>query len=237
MSKRLRSATAFALAATTLFAFASGENSAAFAQGFAAEFAPTEQAATADLLIATPEAPASNTAEDAAAPQDAVVFVSEPVVQELPPQDEPETASAHFDVPQASSLHQLVADFPTQGELDRQMHCLAGAIYFESRGEPLEGQLAVGRVIMNRKASSRFPDTICGVVYQKSQFSFVRGGRMPAIKKNSAAWRKAKAVAKIAHDELWESPAKGALFFHATYVNPRWKLQRVGQVNTHIFYR
>jgi spore germination cell wall hydrolase CwlJ-like protein len=75
------------------------------------------------------------------------------------------------------------------------------------------------------------------VVYQRAQFSFVRGGRMPAIDTSSSAWRNAKAIARIAHEGLWDSPAEGALFFHAKYVNPRWRLTRVAQVSTHIFYR
>jgi spore germination cell wall hydrolase CwlJ-like protein len=117
------------------------------------------------------------------------------------------------------------------------MECLAGAIYFEARGEPLSGQLAVGRVIVDRTESRRFPTSYCGVVYQPAQFSFVRGGRMPPINQASRAWQEARAIAVIADRDLWESPAKGALFFHAAHVKPGWKLQRVAQINTHVFYR
>jgi N-acetylmuramoyl-L-alanine amidase len=137
----------------------------------------------------------------------------------------------------ASSLAELVGRVGQPEALSRDMECLAGAIYFEARGEPLSGQLAVGRVIVDRSQSRRFPASYCGVVYQPSQFSFVRGGRMPAINQSSRAWQEARAIAVIADRDLWESPAKGALFFHAKHVRPGWKLQRVAQVNTHVFYR
>src|SRR5690606_8644563 len=91
--------------------------------------------------------------------------------------------------------------------MSSEMRCLAGAIYFEARGEPLEGQLAVAQVIVNRAESPRFPDDYCGVVTQRSQFSFVRNGRMPEPNKSTAAWHRAKAVAQIAHQGLWDSEA------------------------------
>ena len=137
----------------------------------------------------------------------------------------------------ASSLAELVETIPTTAALSRELDCLASAIYFEARGEPLHGQLAVGSVIVNRATSGRFPASYCGVVYQPSQFSFVRGGRMPAINRGSMAWKRAKALATIADEGLWASPVRDALFFHATHVKPGWKLQRVAQVNTHVFYR
>ena len=119
-----------------------------------------------------------------------------------------------------------------------ELECLAGAIYFESKGEPIEGQLAVAEVVLNRTKSGKFPTTICGVVKQRHQFSFVRGGRFPPIARASAAWRKAVAIAHIALDDLADSRAQSAMFFHATYVRPGWRgLKRVAQVGRHIFYR
>lgn len=137
----------------------------------------------------------------------------------------------------AASLADLVASTPIPDTLDAETRCLAGAIYFESKGETLAGQLAVGRVVLNRVASSRFPNTACGVVYQRSQFSFVRGGSMPDINTASNAWNRAVAIAQIAKSEIWDSPAKGALFFHASRVSPGWRLTRIAQVDNHIFYR
>ena len=121
---------------------------------------------------------------------------------------------------------------------DQEHECLAGAIYFESRGEPPEGQLAVAEVVINRAESGKYPKTLCGVIKQRHQFSFIRGGRFPPIQKDSAAWRKAVAVAHIALQDLADSRASKAMFFHAKYVRPSWRgLTRIAAVGTHIFYR
>jgi len=117
------------------------------------------------------------------------------------------------------------------------MRCLAGAVYFESKGETLNGQLAVAKVVIARRDSGRFADSLCGVVYQRSQFSFVRGGRMPAIPTASHDWAEAVAIAQIALKDAWESPVEGALFFHARHVSPGWRMQRLAAVDNHIFYR
>ena len=173
-----------------------------------------------------------------AAEEPQVVFASEPVVQEVPPQPEVVSEKPLKMQPiSAASLRDLVAKLPHDSNLSREMHCLAGAIYFESRGESIQGQLAVGRVIIERANSRRFPNSYCGVVTQRSQFSFVRGGRIPSPRTGTKAWKRAVAIAQIADRGLWESPAEGALFFHANYVAPRWKLTRVAQVDNHIFYR
>ncbi|WP_237392318.1 cell wall hydrolase [Aurantiacibacter rhizosphaerae] len=160
------------------------------------------------------------------------------VVQELPEKAEvPEsTIETQSD---AVSLRELVGDVDTSGELSREMMCLAKAVYFESRGESLDGQLAVARVIVNRAESQRFPDDYCSVVTQRSQFSFVRGGRIPDPKRGTRAWTKAKAIARIAHRDMWDSPAHDALFFHATHVRPRWagRLTARATIENHVFYK
>jgi spore germination cell wall hydrolase CwlJ-like protein len=160
----------------------------------------------------------------------AVEFVSQEVTQPLP---------AESAATRAASLAQLVEIMPPGAGLSREMECLAGAIYFESRGEPLHGQLAVGQVIINRAESGRFPADYCGVVYQKSQFSFVRGGAMPRIDRQSHAWKRASAIARIAHEGLWDSEAGDALFFHARYVKPSWSRTKIARatIDTHVFYR
>jgi spore germination cell wall hydrolase CwlJ-like protein len=138
---------------------------------------------------------------------------------------------------QAGSLDALVDQQPTASDLTPEMRCLAGAIYFEARGESLEGQLAVGRVVVNRSKSGRFPASYCGVVYQPSQFSFVRGHSMPAVRTGSQDWQEAMAVARIADQGSWKSEASEALFFHAARVSPSWRLTRLARVDNHIFYR
>lgn len=135
------------------------------------------------------------------------------------------------------SLADAVADQDMPDALDAEMRCLATSIYFEAKGEPLSGQLAVAKVILNRTKSGRFPGTVCGVVLQPHQFSFVRGKRLPSVNMSSRAWRTAVAVAQVAMDNSWNSPVPGALFFHARYVAPGWRMARVGAVGNHIFYR
>ncbi len=134
-------------------------------------------------------------------------------------------------------LAQLVAQYADDEARDEQADCLASAVYFESNGEPFAGQLAVAEVIINRAHSGRFADTLCGVITQRSQFSFVRGGRIPSPPRHTEAWRNAVAIAHIALDDRADSPVSDALFFHARYVNPRWRLQRLAAVGNHVFYR
>lgn len=112
--------------------------------------------------------------------------------------------------------------------------CLARAVYFEARGEPLEGQLAVAQVILNRVASGRFADTVCGVIAQRGQFSFDRS-RAPA---DSRDWRTAKAIAAIAANADWQAMVPRATAFHATRVNASWSnMKRVSTIGNHVFYR
>lgn len=120
---------------------------------------------------------------------------------------------------------------------DAELNCLAVGVYYEAKGEPLEGQLAVAEVILNRAKSGRFPASVCGVLTQRGQFSFVRGGRLPQPAARSAAWKTALAVAQVARDEAWDSRVSNALYFHARYVSPGWRKARVGSVGNHVFYR
>jgi spore germination cell wall hydrolase CwlJ-like protein len=135
------------------------------------------------------------------------------------------------------SLAAAVAAQPSHVGEDEQINCLATGIYYEAKGEPLSGQLAVAEVILNRTQSGRFPGTACGVLKQPGQFSFVRGGKLPEPNAGSTAWRTAVAVAHVAKRALWDSPAEGALFFHARRLSPRWGKARVASVGNHVFYR
>ncbi len=134
-------------------------------------------------------------------------------------------------------LSSMVAQLRSTEAGSRELECLAGAIYFESKSESLKGQLAVGHVIANRAASGRFPTSYCGVVYQRSQFSFVRGKSMPPIARSHIHWKNAVAIAKIVDQKLAPTPVSKALFFHATRVSPRWRLTRVATLGNHVFYR
>lgn len=135
------------------------------------------------------------------------------------------------------SLSQLVSDMASGEASDEQTDCLARAVYWESKGEPLAGQLTVAEVIINRSESGRFASTICGVVRQRGQFSFVHGGHIPAAPQSSRDWRTAVAIAEIARHDLADGAAPRALFFHARRAHPGWRLTRVAAVGNHIFYR
>lgn len=168
----------------------------------------------------------------APAPQsDAVPAPAIPVQEAETPEDVEQTLSPKVD------LATLVSKLRGSDPGSRQLECLAAGIYFESKGEPLLGQLAVGEVIANRAASGRFANTYCGVLFQRGQFSFVRGRSWPKIPKASRQWKTAVAIAKIVDRDLKDSAADDALFFHAKRVRPGWRLRRVASIGNHIFYR
>ena len=183
----------------------------------------TGASAEAASDIAPPPAAVEPVAEDG--PR----FYAEEVVQALPEANPSD----------AASLAELVETMPADAPLSRDLQCLAQAIYFEARGEPLAGQLAVGAVIVNRTTSGRYPSDYCSVVTQRGQFSFVRGGRIPSPDESSPAWTRARVIAQIAHQDLWRSPAGEALFFHARYVRPGWARRKVhlATIDSHVFYR
>ncbi|MXO91430.1 cell wall hydrolase [Pontixanthobacter aquaemixtae] len=208
-----------AIVATLAFTLASAELSGANAQ----QGVETESDTAASAVLVTEET--------------VPLFVSEEVVQPLPEPDTSEETTT--EVPVASTLRELVRKIDTSAPLSNELECLAGTVYFESRGEPLNGQLAVAQVVINRAESSSFPSSYCGVVYQRSQFSFVRNGSMPRIRRGSTAWQNAKAIARIAHEGHWESEAADSLYFHATYVRPSWSYRKAKRaaIKTHVFYR
>jgi hypothetical protein len=124
-------------------------------------------------------------------------------------------------------------------QLDEQTNCLATAVYFEARGESLEGQLAVAHVVMNRAASGKYPPSWCQTIKQPAQFSFVRHGEFPQVDTASFAWRKAEAIAELAAANIVPSVGADVLWYHADYVAPSWRrnLIEVQQIGAHIFYR
>jgi hypothetical protein len=147
----------------------------------------------------------------------------------------PETAAP----PASMSLTDMVNAHRTGADLDEQGKCLATAVYFESMGEPLQGQLAVANVVINRAKSGRYPTSWCAVVKQKAQFSFVRAGRFPRIDYGCDAWAKAQAIARIAALNLTTALPQDVLWYHADYVAPSWgrRLTKVDKIGAHIFYR
>ena len=136
-----------------------------------------------------------------------------------------------------TTLAETVAKLRDTDPGSRELECLAVGIYYEAKSEPLAGQLAVGHVIANRAQSGRFPKTYCGVLFQRSQFSFIRGSSLPSVPRSSLQWKNAVAVAKVVDQELHASPMGKALFFHARRVSPGWRLTRLGTLGNHVFYR
>jgi spore germination cell wall hydrolase CwlJ-like protein len=129
-------------------------------------------------------------------------------------------------------------------EGDHEWQCLAEAIYYESRGEPLEGQVAVAEVVLNRVDDRRYPNSVCGVTKQGAgngrgcQFSYACDGR-PERMADSGPRLQAQKLAGImlaGHDRV---VTDGATHFHARYVRPGWasRLTRTAQIGQHVFYR
>lgn len=237
MSKIFKSASVVSLALSTVAAFSVTDVT------FALE--ATDEISEEEIIVD----PAALDADEEVA-ETAIIFAEQREVTAEIPQEvieadraanelAEETAKSGVDFTNngARSLRELVSQQSTNSTLSAEMKCLAGTVYFESKGESLKGQLAVARVVMGRAASSRFPNSICGVVYQRKQFSFIRGGKMPRIDKSGKHWRNAVAISKIAMNDAWKSPVEGALFFHARYVSPGWRLKRMATIDNHIFYR
>ena len=126
------------------------------------------------------------------------------------------------------------------------LECLAENIYFEARGEPLDGQYAVAEVTLNRTRADHFPHTVCGVVHQfrwdpsrgrfVADFSWTELGALSP--QDGPDWKQAMAVAIAAYDDQHEPLVPGALFYHAKSVHPGWSRTRktVATIGKHIFY-
>ena len=169
-------------------------------------------------------------------PQPLSVEVPAPVVDPLAPLEGEEAVAEP--VKPTGDLASLVAQLKSSDPGSRELECLAVGIYFEAKSESLAGQLAVGDVIANRANSGgRFPSSYCGVLFQRSQFSFIRGRSLPSVPRASRQWQTAVAIAKIVDQDLKDSAAPNALFFHARRVSPGWRLKRVASIGNHVFYR
>lgn len=132
-------------------------------------------------------------------------------------------------------------------EFNRELQCLAENIYYESASEPFEGKLAVAQVTLNRVNSGKFPSTVCGVVKQKDvvngimvcQFSWFCNAAHKMIR-NKYQWEESLLVARkaltepVAHDTLLK---QNAMYYHASYVKPGWRMPVVTKIGNHIFYK
>ena len=140
-------------------------------------------------------------------------------------------------MPVISHQEQLTEVQEVSFDLSQQINCMAKNIYYEAANEPYEGKLAVAQVTMNRTQSPQFPKTVCGVVYQKGQFSWVNE-KVKGIT-NKYAWEECMIVARKAltehklHDTIYKTKS---MYYHNTSVNPPWKLKYVSKIGNHLFY-
>lgn len=136
------------------------------------------------------------------------------------------------------------AKYITMAEREKQLACLAKNIYFEAGYEPFEGKVAVAQVTINRSNSGKFPPDICDVVFQKTRFTdkvvcqftwYCERG--PVIPAKTPAYIESQEVAKKVLLENFRLPSlHGAMYYHADYVNPNWKLPKITKIGRHIFY-
>jgi Cell Wall Hydrolase len=123
--------------------------------------------------------------------------------------------------------------------------CLAEAVYFEARGEQVMGQIAVAQVVLNRAFSGKYPNTVCGVVYQNAhrhlacQFTFACDGIRDVIREPDMWVRAKKIAAEMLDGKLWLPEVGKATHYHATYVHPGWvsEMKKMHKLGVHIFYR
>jgi spore germination cell wall hydrolase CwlJ-like protein len=135
--------------------------------------------------------------------------------------------------------------YKTAAEQTRQLECLTRNIYWEAASEPFEGKVAVAQVTLNRMASGKFPDSVCGVVHQKNvfyervvcQFSWYCESNHKVKAIHKPMWAESEEVAKKVLLEGFRLPSlHNALYYHAEYVNPGWRLRRIEKIGRHIFY-
>ncbi|MCA3254722.1 MAG: cell wall hydrolase [Alphaproteobacteria bacterium] len=205
----------------------------------AAGEAPTTNGRDATPALGTsPLAHATATPQLASFTSPAAAPVLEAILEDAAATGPMVSADAPAERPSVGSLRELVDAINELPEVEpsREMRCLATAVYFEAKGEPLEGQLAVAQVILNRVKSGKYSDSICGVVYQRGQFSFT-WDRRPDRPREMAAWETAQAIAVIAATDNWRPIAPKAMSFHARRVAPGWRnMERVSVIGNHVFY-
>ena len=144
-----------------------------------------------------------------------------------------------------SGVDSMPARYVTAQEKIRQLECLTRNIYWEAASEPFEGKVAVAQVTMNRVAHGKFGDSVCGVIYQKNvfyekvicQFSWVCETTHKTRPVYQPLWAESELVAKKVLLENFRLPGlKNALYYHADYVSPGWKLPKIDKIGRHIFY-
>lgn len=116
----------------------------------------------------------------------------------------------------------------------RDMACIASAIWHEAGNQSREGRIAIAEVVIARTRSGIYPKRACAVVAQRRQFSFVEHGLVPSVPSEQKA--EMMSIARGVVEGSMRSRVRGALWFHATYVNPGWEAPVIGRIGSHIFY-
>lgn len=133
----------------------------------------------------------------------------------------------------------------TAEQRTKELDCLTRNIYWEAASEPFEGKVGVAQVTLNRMESGKFANSVCGVVYQKNvfyekvvcQFSWFCEGNHKVKAVHPPLWKESEEVAKKVLLEGFRLPSlENALYYHADYVSPGWKLPRIEKIGRHIFY-
>ncbi|MGN6459917.1 MAG: cell wall hydrolase [Pseudolabrys sp.] len=202
---------------------------------------PEPLAKPASLTLLAPEASRAVTPPAAVdiAPSPAMPF---PSLAAVPlPRPSPEREDGPL-VPTPAELLGLDINAKERAKAER---CLANAVYFESRSEPVRGQMAVAQVVMNRVFSPFYPKDVCSVVYQNAsrrlacQFTFACDGKSKAIH-DRGSWARAVRIAKQTLDgKLWVPEVAKSTHYHAMYVRPNWihEMRRYFKTGLHLFYR
>ena len=208
-----------------------------------------------EASIAVAEAPVTGTAETIevasidpdmtnSAALDAINALAPGEAAPMPLTMSKELAYAREELP-ATTFDGSVLDKKGKKVSDKELWCMATAIYFEARGESYRGQVAVGQVVMNRVAHKLYPNTICGVVFQNQskrnacQFSFACDG-IPEKVTDTKSWKQAQQIAADVVSGKEYLPEVGyATHYHATYVRPHWapRMKKLTKIGLHVFYQ
>jgi spore germination cell wall hydrolase CwlJ-like protein len=187
-------------------------------------------------------------------PAESAVLKDAPIERaDLPPSSDPETGQGGQTVARKGEVTGVDQRPMTPAERfgfdeesrAKQEKCLAEAIYFEARGEPVRGQMAVAQVVLNRAFSGKYPNTVCGVVYQNAhrylacQFTFACD-RIRDVIREPDMWERAKTIASEMLDgKLWLPEVGKATHYHAHWVRPGWvrEMNKMHRLGVHTFYR
>jgi len=140
----------------------------------------------------------------------------------------------------------LPAGYVSAAERTRDLECLTRNIYWEASSEPFESKTGVAQVTINRMNSGKFPNSVCGVVYQKNifyekvvcQFSWFCENNYKTRPVDAVAWKESEEVAKkVLLENFRLASLRDALFYHATTISPGWRKEKLATLGNHIFYR